>query len=210
MQLNLQNNELQTDIKNANIEKSKQTTKQVISGITGTVGAVGNIIGGIGSALTGNIGGAISGISGAISGVANTAGSLIQGDLEKEKINNNIGNTEYKVSQINGALYSNASIIANKVSYKTAENGLLAFYLSEDNSTQIEAVKALSGYIVNELAKDNINDTYKQYLITNNTYDVLAFSEINIYGTISQNYLRAIEAILVSGVRIWGSTSINV
>ena len=87
---------------------------------------------------------------------------------------------------------------------------MLAYYLSEDNTSQITAIQALSGYIVNELAKENINDSYKQYLITNNTYDVIAYSEINIYGTISQNYLRAIEAILVGGVRIWGSTSINV
>lgn len=210
MQLNLQNNELQTQLKNENIEKKQQTVKQVIKGITGVFDAVGNAGAAAQNIMTGKYGAATQNITGAVSGLVGTIGDITQSGYEKEKLGNNVANIEYKVSEINNALYSNASIIANKVSYKTAENGLLAFYLSEDNSTQIETVKALSGYIVNELAKDNINDNYKQYLIANNTYDVLAFSEINIYGTISQNYLRTIEAILVGGVRIWGSTNINV
>ena len=204
MQLAVENNDLQTDIKNANIQKSKTTMKQILSGVNFGLNAVTSIFGGlVGGGSLGNVSGLIGSGTGAI-------GDIIGGALEKEKLQNNISNTEYKVSQINGAMYSNASVVANKVSYKTAENGLLAFYLSEDNTSQITALQALSGYIVNELVNDNLNDTYKNYLINNNTYDVIEFSEVNIYGTISQNYLRAIESILNAGVRIWGSTSINV
>lgn len=213
MNLAIQNNDLQTDIKNANVQKSKTTMKQILSGVNAGLKAATAIFGGLASVPVTSAqvgGGSLAGVGSIIDTGTGAIGDIIGGILEKEQLQNNISNTEYTVSQINGAMYSNASVVANKVSYKTAENGLLAFYLSEDNTSQITALQALSGYIVNELVKDNINDTYKNYLINNNTYDVIAFSEVNIYGTISQNYLRAIETILNAGVRIWGSTNINV
>lgn len=196
IQLLIENNDIKTKVKNYNIDKKVANVTEVTGVFKGFTSLGEGVASKNASAISG-------GVTGIIDNIVKTEG-------EKAQIKNNISNLNYKSSQINSALYSNAEIIANKVSYKTAMYGLLTYKVDEENTSQITSLQNMTGYVINELVKDNLNDTYKNYLINNNTYDILQFSEVNLYGSIAQNYLSDIEDILLNGVRIWGITTINV
>ena len=75
------------------------------------------------------------------------------------------------------------------------------FKIDEDNTTQINQAVKLGGYLVREL----VNDVIQELDIVNLTdhYEIFKFDEVNIYGVISQEYIRFIERVLLNGVRVW-------
>ena len=187
LQLNLEENSLNNKIDNAETNRQRAIANLAIGVSTG-------FLSGVAGAVTGNLGGAISSADKMLTSVANNGADI---DIAK----NDIKYAEERIKLINQAIYSSSSILNNKFTYINALYSLTIFKIDEDNTTQINQAVKLGGYLVREL----VNDVIQELDIVNLTdhYEIFKFDEVNIYGVISQEYIRFIERVLLNGVRVW-------
>lgn len=192
LQLQLNENELNNKISIENNNTNKNITGTVIGGVIGSIIGVGQSL--------------ISPVSG-LTTLNRTIENISTSPFDIEKSNINIKYANERIGLLNKAVYCSSSLVANKFSYINAIYGLTLCKIVCDNESQIEQAIKLSGYLVREMVGDIIKELDIENLTDN--YEVLKFDEINVYGTISQNYVDIIEKILLNGIRIWCQNNIG-
>lgn len=197
LQLNLAENELKNKIETINIDQYKTSISGILGLNQGMYNANANIIGGGSGGITGMISGVYRGLASASNAVESFSNGLW--DLYSNRVN--IKFAEERIGLLNRKIYSSSAVVNNKFSYINAIYGITVFSIDEDNTSQIEQAVKLSGYVVRELVGDIIQELDTSNLADD--YEVLKFDEVNLYGVISQEYIRIIEQILLAGVRIW-------
>lgn len=117
---------------------------------------------------------------------------------------------EEKTKLLNRKIYDNTYIVKNKINYINASKGLSIWYVNEDNTEQVEGIKNLFGYQVNQPIFDNIFTPNELAMIETNKYNIYRFEYVGVYGAIAQDYITLFESILTKGVRIWADSSISI
>ena len=193
MQKELNENSLYNSIANSREEVNRSLTNLAIGSLSGFAN-------GVAGSVTGNAPLAIGGFTSAVKSATDNYSNMIIAE-------NNIFYAKEKINLINKAVYSNSSIKVNNFSLINGVLGIGVFTIVPDNETQINQAINLSGYLVRELVGDIIQELDIENLTDH--YDVFKFDEVNVYGIISQNYVKIIENILISGVRVWCQNDIG-
>lgn len=119
---------------------------------------------------------------------------------------------ETKLKNLNKKIYDNTYIIKNDVNYINGAKGLLVWSVVEDNTEQVDGVKNLFGFIVNQIITKNIFTTEENTSVAGSTekYNIYKFDDVSVYGAIAQDYITLFESILNKGVRIWFKGDIQI
>lgn len=87
--------------------------------------------------------------------------------------------------------------------------GIVQYFISPDNTTEVQANIDNTGYVCNEIVDDLFNKPITDTVAT--AYNVMRFDFANVFGNFTQNIAKALRAILYNGFKIWyDETKINV
>lgn len=175
------------ELKNNRLDLDRDN--MIAKAITGGVGAIAKT--GL-SAYTGDIGGTIDGALGGLDIVRETYIGLKKNDLDKWY-------TNYKAYTTNTAVNTKRNVLLN-VLY-----GIIDFTISPDNETYINNLIDVIGYktliIVNNT--DLINNAQESQ-----SYNIIKFNNVWIYGNFSYSIQTILEDILKKGIKIWFTSNV--
>ena len=87
--------------------------------------------------------------------------------------------------------------------------GIVQYFISPDNASEVQANIDNTGYVCNEIVDDLFNKPITDTVAT--AYNVMRFDFANVFGNFTQKIAKALRAILYSGFKIWyDETKINV
>ena len=139
------------------------------------------------------------GFSGVFSGMAKTGDGII--DI--------IGsNKELEIA--NRKMFSTSKAIkVNSDGILNGYYGIVQYFITPDNATEVQANIDNTGYVCNEIVDDLFNKPITDTVAT--AYNVMRFDFANVFGNFTQKIAKALRAILYSGFKIWyDETQINV
>ena len=139
------------------------------------------------------------GFSGVFNGMAKTGDGII--DI--------IGsNKELEIA--NRKMFSTSKAIkVNSDGVLNGYYGIVQYFISPDNASEVQANIDNTGYVCNEIVDDLFNKPITDTVAT--AYNVMRFDFANVFGNFTQKIAKALRAILYNGFKIWyDETKINV
>lgn len=139
------------------------------------------------------------GFSGVFNGMAKTGDGII--DI--------IGsNKELEIA--NRKMFSTSKAIkVNSDGILNGYYGIVQYFISPDNASEVKANIDNTGYVCNEIVDDLFNKPITDTVAT--AYNVMRFDFANVFGNFTQKIAKALRAILYNGFKIWyDETKINV
>ncbi|WP_291630641.1 hypothetical protein [Clostridium sp.] len=175
-------------VNKADVTQQAKTSK-MISNLNESL----KLISGVGNVATGTATSVLSSNEGKTSGV-------IKG------ISETIGGTTQIASGIGGLIANNKELYTSNKSINVTSNGLLnGFYgicikmINSDNDSEVTMAIENIGYQCNEI----VNNIFGNSSNNINTYNVVKFGFVNLYGKFPQNIMNELKAILLNGFKIW-------
>ena len=172
---------------------------QIRKGMLDTsIGVSGLLLGGTIGGVTG-VGSMLGGASGFVSGtteIGKGITSIIGGQKELEIANREMFSTS-------------KAIKVNSDGVLNGYYGIVQYFISPDNASEVKANIDNTGYVCNEIVDDLFNKPITDTVAT--AYNVMRFDFANVFGNFTQKIAKALRAILYNGFKIWyDETKINV
>ena len=200
--------ELPIDIQRADITQQQAIARQVKNlsldlnkqeiGVKGSLGAVNGLVQtGLGavqlaSGGIGGIGSLVGGLTSTASSVADTIFRLKENDLNRWQ--NNVE-----------AYTTSTAVKVNKDIYLNCYYGIVHAYCVPDNNTYINNLIDVVGYRTNIIVSNNTFLTTAQ---ESQTYNIIKFSSLMMYGNIPHSIQEELKAILLKGIKIYFTDAI--
>lgn len=155
------------------------------------------------------LGGAIGGVSG-VGSMIGGAGGFVNGTTGIGKGITSIIGSQKELEIANREMFSTSKAIkVNSDGVLNGYYGIVQYFISPDNASEVQANIDNTGYVCNEIVDDLFNKPITDTVAT--AYNVMRFDFANIFGNFTQNIAKALRAILYSGFKIWyDETQINV
>ena len=201
----------------ADIRKLNEQINAYKGSIAGSsLSLAGGITSGAGSIVSGATKGDVGGILHGAGAILNSAGSFTS-NLSRDIANIDIAKINIEVYQnkiglLNRKIYDNTYIVKNDINFINGIKGLLVWSVVEDNTEQVDGVKNLFGFIVNQIITKNIFTTEENTSVAGSTekYNIYRFDDVSLYGAIAQDYITIFEKILNKGIRVWFKGDIQI
>ena len=155
------------------------------------------------------LGGAIGGVTG-VGSMIGGAGGFVNGTTGIGKGITSIIGSQKELEIANREMFSTSKAIkVNSDGVLNGYYGIVQYFISPDNTTEVQANIDNTGYVCNEIVDDLFNKPITDTVAT--AYNVMRFDFANVFGNFTQKIAKALRAILYSGFKIWyDETKINV
>ena len=181
-------------VKNLSLDLNKQEIQT--KGAINIVSSMAQTGIGLGTAVaTGGamgIGSVVGGLSSTATAVADTIYNLKENDLNRWQ--NNVK-----------AYTTSTAVKVNKDIYLNCYYGIVHAYCVPDNNTYINNLIDVVGYRTNIIVSNNTFLTTAQ---ESQTYNIIKFSSLMMYGNIPHSILEELKAILIKGIKIYFTDAI--
>ena len=152
------------------------------------------------------------GTIGLISGMAGIQNANIVGASSFLNIGLSLIKYSAKRKEINAPVYSSTEIIlANDISVLNAKYWICDLKISSDNDTYVKKSINEMGYNVYEylddISKIGLTANPKTFTDANINYNIIQFGTADTYGNFPLNIKKALDDILMNGIKIWYNTS---
>ena len=161
---------------------------------------------GVGSML---IGGAVGGVTG-VGSMIGGAGEFVNATTGIGKGITSIIGSQKELEIANREMFSTSKAIkVNSDGVLNGYYGIVQYFISPDNTTEVQANIDNTGYVCNEIVDDLFNKPITDTVAT--AYNVMRFDFVNVFGNFTQKIAKALRDILYNGFKIWyDETKINV
>ena len=161
---------------------------------------------GVGSML---IGGAVGGVTG-VGSMIGGAGEFVNATTGIGKGITSIIGSQKELEIANREMFSTSKAIkVNSDGVLNGYYGIVQYFISPDNTTEVQANIDNTGYVCNEIVDDLFNKPITDTVAT--AYNVMRFDFANVFGNFTQKIAKALRDILYNGFKIWyDETKINV
>lgn len=155
------------------------------------------------------LGGAIGGVTGT-GMIIGGAGGFVNGTTEIGKGITSIIGSQKELEIANREMFSTSKAIkVNSDGVLNGYYGIVQYFISPDNASEVQANIDNTGYVCNEIVDDLFNKPITDTVAT--AYNVMRFDFANVFGNFTQKIAKALRAILYNGFKIWyDETKINV
>lgn len=155
------------------------------------------------------LGGAIGGVTG-VGSMLSGAGGFVNGTTEIGKGITSIIGSQKELEIANREMFSTSKAIkVNSDGILNGYYGIVQYFISPDNASEVKANIDNTGYVCNEIVDDLFNKPITDEVAT--AYNVMRFDYANVFGNFTQKIAKALRAILYNGFKIWyDETKINV
>ena len=155
------------------------------------------------------LGGAIGGVTG-VGSMLGGASGFVSGTTEIGKGITSIIGGQKELEIANREMFSTSKAIkVNSDGVLNGYYGIVQYFISPDNASEVQANIDNTGYVCNEIVDDLFNKPITDTVAT--AYNVMRFDFANVFGNFTQKIAKALRAILYSGFKIWyDETKINV
>lgn len=155
------------------------------------------------------LGGAIGGVTGT-GMIIGGAGGFVNGTTEIGKGITSIIGSQKELEIANREMFSTSKAIkVNSDGVLNGYYGIVQYFISPDNTTEVQANIDNTGYVCNEIVDDLFNKPITDTVAT--AYNVMRFDFVNVFGNFTQKIAKALRDILYNGFKIWyDETKINV
>lgn len=155
------------------------------------------------------LGGAIGGVTGT-GMIVGGASSFVNGTTEIGKGITSIIGSQKELEIANREMFSTSKAIkVNSDGVLNGYYGIVQYFISPDNASEVQANIDNTGYVCNEIVDDLFNKPITDTVAT--AYNVMRFDFANVFGNFTQKIAKALRAILYNGFKIWyDETKINV
>ena len=155
------------------------------------------------------LGGAIGGVTGT-GMIIGGAGGFVNGTTEIGKGITSIIGSQKELEIANREMFSTSKAIkVNSDGILNGYYGIVQYFISPDNASEVQANIDNTGYVCNEIVDDLFNKPITDTVAT--AYNVMRFDFANVFGNFTQKIAKALRAILYNGFKIWyDETQINV
>lgn len=155
------------------------------------------------------LGGAIGGVTG-VGLMLGGAGGFVNGTTEIGKGITSIIGSQKELEIANREMFSTSKAIkVNSDGVLNGYYGIVQYFISPDNTTEVQANIDNTGYVCNEIVDDLFNKPITDTVAT--AYNVMRFDFANVFGNFTQKIAKALRDILYNGFKIWyDETQINV
>ena len=155
------------------------------------------------------LGGAIGGVTGVGSMIGGASG-FVNGTTEIGKGITSIIGSQKELEIANREMFSTSKAIkVNSDGILNGYYGIVQYFISPDNASEVQANIDNTGYVCNEIVDDLFNKPITDTVAT--AYNIMRFDFANVFGNFTQKIAKALRDILYNGFKIWyDETKINV